>query len=68
MRIGEGKVYTMQYADNMVLVAEGKNEMRSMVERLERYLDRKGLELNTNKTKIMRFRRIGRRMGKRDWR
>lgn len=28
-----------------------------MVERLEEYLNRKGLELNTDKTKIMRFRR-----------
>jgi len=28
--------------------------MRSMIDKLERYLKRKGLELNTKKTKIMR--------------
>lgn len=61
------RVYTLQYADDMVLVTVGENEIRSMVERyLEGYLNRKGLELNTNKTKIMRFRRRGKRMSKRN--
>lgn len=46
-------------------MAEGKDEMRSMVERLEEYLDKKGLEVSTEKTKVMRFRRGRRRMSKR---
>lgn len=29
--------------------------MRSMIQRLQGYLDRKGLEFNTEKTKIMRL-------------
>jgi len=33
--------------------------MKSMVERLEGYLEAKGLELNIKKTKIMRFRKGG---------
>lgn len=41
------------------MVAEGEDEMRSTVERLEGYLDRKGLEVNTEKTKVMRFRSGG---------
>ncbi|XP_071582157.1 uncharacterized protein [Temnothorax nylanderi] len=41
----------------MVLLAEGEDKMRSMIERLERYLDKKRLELNAQKTKIMRFRK-----------
>jgi len=52
----------------MVLLAEGEEEMRSMIERLESYLDKKRLELNAEKTKIMKFRKGGGRMGKRDWR
>lgn len=52
----------------MVLLAENEEEMKSMIERLERYLDRKSLELNTEKTKILKFRRKGRKLGKRDWR
>jgi len=42
--------------------------MRSMIGRLKGYIERKKLELNVNKTKIMRFRKRGRRIGKRDWR
>lgn len=37
-------------------MAEEEDVMRSMLKRLEGYLDRKGLEVNTNKTKIIRFR------------
>lgn len=40
--------------------------MRSMMGRLEKYLGRKNLELNTEKTKIMRFRKDGGRLEKRD--
>jgi len=42
--------------------------MRSMLERLEAYLDGKGLELNREKSKVMRFRRGGGRMGRVNWR
>lgn len=45
-----------------------ENEMKSMMGRLEKYLGRKNLELNTEKTKIMRFRKGGGRLEKRDWR
>lgn len=38
-------------------MAENKEEMRNMIERLKRYLERKGLELNMKKTKLMRFRK-----------
>lgn len=33
--MGERKVYTLTYADDMVLMAEEKEEMRSMIGRLE---------------------------------
>ena len=49
------------------MLAEEEDEMRSMMERLEGYLDKKGLELNAGKTKIMRFKKGGRRTGKKVW-
>jgi len=55
------------YAD-VVLLAEEEVEMRSMIERFERYLGRKKLELNVDKTKVMRFRKRKVRMEKREWR
>lgn len=65
VRLGGEKIYSLPYADYMVLLAEEKDEMRSMIGRLEEYLERKGLEINVSKTKVMRFRRGGGRMDKR---
>lgn len=50
-----------------VLLAENEDEMRSVIERSEKYLGKKNLELNTEKTKIMRFRKDGEKMEKREW-
>ena len=47
------------------MLAEEEDEMRSMIERLEGYLDKKGLELNIEKIKIMRFRKREGRTAKR---
>lgn len=42
------------YTDDIVLLAEDEEGMRNMLERLEGYMERKRLEVNTEKTKIMR--------------
>ena len=68
VRLGGERIYTLAYADDLVLLAENEEEMRSMIERLEGYLGRKNLVLNTEKTKVMRFRKGGGRVKKRDWR
>lgn len=57
--IGGERIYILSYADDMVLLAENEGGMKSMVERLEWYLDRKGLEVNVEKTKMVRFRKGG---------
>lgn len=44
----------MSYADDIVLLTEDEEGMRNIIGRLEKYLERKGLELNTNKTKVIR--------------
>lgn len=67
VRLDGGRVYTLAYADDLVLLAEGEEEMRSMMVRLKDYLDKKGLELNAEKTKMMRFRKGGERRDKRVW-
>lgn len=56
----------MAYADDMVLLIEEEG-MRSMMERVKGYLDRKGMELNAGETKTMRFRKGGGRMDKWNW-
>lgn len=49
----------MTYADDLVMMAEKEDEMRSLMRRLEGYLDGKRLEVNTEKTKVMRFKKGG---------
>lgn len=68
MSIKEEKVYTLMYADDVVVLAEDEYGRKVLISRLERYLERKGLELNVQKTKIMRFRKGGGRKRKTDWR
>lgn len=51
VRIGGRKIYTLAYADDMMLLAEDEDEMKGLMGKMERYLDGKGLELNTEKTK-----------------
>lgn len=66
IKIRRRRVYSLHYADNMVLMAERVEKIRSIEERLEEYLDRKGLEVNTEKTKIIRFRKRGRKVSKKN--
>lgn len=56
VRLGETKIYSMAYADDMVLLTKEEDEMRTMLARMERYIDKKRLEVNV-KTKIMIFSR-----------
>lgn len=55
--MGEGKVLTLSYTDVMLLITKEEDEMRSMMERLKGYMDRKSLEVNVGETKIMRFKK-----------
>lgn len=54
MKIRVERVCTLAHADNIVLMAQGKKKLRNMFKRLENYLDKKKLMLNTRKTKGIR--------------
>lgn len=66
VRLEDERVYTLAYANDMVLIAEKEDEIKSMMDRLEGYLEKKRLELNAEKSKIMRFRKGGGKLSKRD--
>lgn len=68
VEVGGRKVYSLAYADDVVLLAKDEDRMKGIMGKLERYLDGKGLEVNTEKTKIMRCRRGGGRRKKINWR
>ncbi|XP_011862008.1 PREDICTED: uncharacterized protein LOC105558746 [Vollenhovia emeryi] len=52
VKLGEEKIYTLGYADNVAVLAEEQKGMRAMMARLERYMDRKGMEEEHVKERI----------------
>lgn len=62
--MGEERIYSLAYADDIVLLAEEEGGMRCLMKRLENYLEEKGLELNAEKSKVMRCREEGGRWKK----
>jgi len=66
IKLGGRKLYSL--TDDIVLMADKEEKMGSMIERLEKYLEGKGLELNVGKTKIMRFRKGREGKEKKEWR
>jgi len=61
------RVYTLAYADDIVLLAEEEDGMRAMMSRMERYIRGKKLEVNAKKSKVMRFGKGGGRRRKVNW-
>jgi len=47
------------YADDVVLMAEDEEGMKKMIKGLKKYLKEKGLELNIETSKMMRFKKGG---------
>jgi len=54
-------IYTLAYADDVVLLADEKDGMRCMMRNFEKYIKEKGFELNVDKSKVVRFRKGGER-------
>lgn len=68
IRLGSKEVKVLGYADDLVILAEDEEGMRWLLGRLERYLDKKGLMLNAEKTKVVKFGKGGgRRNRKAHW-
>lgn len=62
VKLGGRKIYTLAYADDIAIMAEDEEGMKGIIGKLEKYLEKKGMELNVGKTKIMRCRK-GRKIG-----
>lgn len=65
IKIGERKIYTLAYADDVALLDEER--IKEMMGKLERYLEENDLYLNISKTKIMRCRKGGDRWKRMYW-
>lgn len=59
--IGNRKIWTLAYTDDLVLLAETEKELKNMMKRLEKYVKKKKLELNEDKSKVMVMSKGGKR-------
>ena len=48
-------VNCLMYADDLLLMSETETGLQRIFDRLEEYCDKWGMEVNTDKTKIMKF-------------
>ena len=53
-------INSLIWADDILLMAETEEHLQSLLYKLERYCDKNGLSLNTEKTKVMIFNKTGR--------
>lgn len=65
--ISKEKVWAISYADDIVLLAESEQELNEMMKKFKRYLERKGLILSPEKSKVMVFERGRGNTRKRIW-
>ena len=63
-RNGERKgLWNLVYADDVVLIASGENWLKEMMERFAKYVERKGMKLSAEKSKVMVFEKRGKENG-----
>ena len=53
IKIAGRNINNLRYADNMTLMAEGEEELESLLMKVKEESEKVGLKLNTQKTKIM---------------
>lgn len=65
--IGKTKIFCLKFADDVVVVADDREGLKDMPQSLEKYTTKNQLEVNTTKTKIMIFRKGGKRKEEGRW-
>ena len=59
IKIAGRNINNLRYADDTTLMAESKEELKSLLMKLKEESEKAGLKLNILKTKIMAFQRKG---------
>lgn len=49
--IGKEKIWNLVYADDVVLIASGENELKEMMKRFAKYVERNGMKFSAEKPK-----------------
>ena len=53
--VGNSKIWTLSYADDIALIAKSEEELKYMMKRFEKYLKKKELLLSPGKSKVLVF-------------
>lgn len=53
--VGKLRFWNLSYVDDLVAVATSKEEIQALYKKLEKYLDKKDMILNTEESKLVRF-------------
>ena len=61
IKIGRRNINNLRYVDDTTLMAESKEELKSLLMRVKEQSEKAGLKLNIQKTKIMAYRQKGKR-------
>jgi hypothetical protein len=64
---GTENVWSLAFADDIVIVAKSEREMKEMMRNLEKYVRKKNLEVNVEKTKMMVFNTRKRKNEESEW-
>lgn len=67
VEIGKKHVWSITYADDIVLLAKSEEELRSMLRRFKKYLEKKKMILSAEKTKILVFENGNGKKKSREW-
>lgn len=59
--VGRLKIFSLAFADDIVLLSERQDDLKEMMRALHRYASRKGLVVNTEKSQLMVFSKGGRK-------
>lgn len=66
--VGRKKIWTLAYADDLVLISKTEKEMTEMIRYMERYVKKKRMEVNVDKTKMLVFGNARGRRPQYNWR
>ena len=61
IKMGGRNINNLRYVDDTTLMAESKEELKSLLMRVKEQSEKAGLKLNIQKTKIMAYRQKGKR-------
>ena len=53
IKIGNMIIRSLSFADDIIMLADSKENMRRMMKEMEKYMERKGMEINVEKTMVM---------------